>query len=77
METLAECSRRFGVSSYKLYLMYKGAAGLYERMAADVAVPLPMLLLIWPAVLLVAASLALIPARRSAGVQPSGVLRSE
>jgi dihydropyrimidinase len=28
VETLAECSRRFGVSSYKLYLMYKGAAGL-------------------------------------------------
>jgi dihydropyrimidinase len=30
VETLAECSRRFGVSSYKLYLMYKGAAGLAQ-----------------------------------------------
>ena len=47
------------------------------RVAADVAVPLPMLLLIWPSVLLVAAALALLPARRSAGVQPAGVLRSE
>ena len=28
VETMAECYRRFGVSSYKLYLMYKGAAGL-------------------------------------------------
>lgn len=28
VETLAEASRRFGVSSYKLYMMYKGAAGL-------------------------------------------------
>lgn len=28
VQTLEECSRRFGVSSYKLYLMYKGAAGL-------------------------------------------------
>lgn len=30
VDTLAECSRRFGVSSYKLYLMYKGAAGLAQ-----------------------------------------------
>ena len=30
VETLAECSRQFGVSSYKLYLMYKGAAGLAQ-----------------------------------------------
>ena len=30
VETLAECSRRFGVTSYKLYLMYKGAAGLAQ-----------------------------------------------
>jgi dihydropyrimidinase len=30
VQTLAECSRRFGVSSYKLYLMYKGAAGLAQ-----------------------------------------------
>ena len=30
VETLAECSRLFGVSSYKLYLMYKGAAGLAQ-----------------------------------------------
>jgi dihydropyrimidinase len=30
VETLAECSRRFGVSSYKLYLMYRGAAGLAQ-----------------------------------------------
>ena len=28
VETLAECSQRFGVSSYKLYLMYRGKAGL-------------------------------------------------
>ena len=28
--TLAECSQLFGVSSYKLYLMYKGAAGLAQ-----------------------------------------------
>jgi len=28
VETLEEISRRFGVSSYKLYMMYKGAAGL-------------------------------------------------
>jgi len=28
VETLNEISHRFGVSSYKLYLMYKGAAGL-------------------------------------------------
>lgn len=28
VETMEEISRRFGVSSYKLYLMYKGAAGL-------------------------------------------------
>ncbi len=28
VETLDEASRRFGVSSYKLYLMYKGQAGL-------------------------------------------------
>ena len=30
VETLAECSRRFGVTSYKLYMMYKGAAGLAQ-----------------------------------------------
>ncbi len=30
VETLAECSRQFGVSSYKLYMMYKGAAGLAQ-----------------------------------------------
>lgn len=30
VETLAECSRRFGVSSYKIYLMYKGQAGLSQ-----------------------------------------------
>lgn len=30
VDTLAECSRRFGVTSYKLYLMYKGAAGLAQ-----------------------------------------------
>jgi dihydropyrimidinase len=30
VDTLDECSRRFGVSSYKLYLMYKGAAGLAQ-----------------------------------------------
>jgi len=28
VDTLAEVSERFGVNSYKLYLMYKGAAGL-------------------------------------------------
>jgi dihydropyrimidinase len=28
VETLVECSQRFGVSSYKIYLMYKGQAGL-------------------------------------------------
>lgn len=28
VETLSEISHRFGVSSYKLYMMYKGAAGL-------------------------------------------------
>jgi dihydropyrimidinase len=28
VETLEEISRRFGVTSYKLYMMYKGAAGL-------------------------------------------------
>jgi dihydropyrimidinase len=28
VQTLQEISRRFGVSSYKLYMMYKGAAGL-------------------------------------------------
>jgi len=28
VETLDEISRRFGVNSYKLYMMYKGAAGL-------------------------------------------------
>lgn len=28
VETLEDISRRFGVSSYKLYMMYKGAAGL-------------------------------------------------
>jgi dihydropyrimidinase len=28
VETMAECYERFGVSSWKLYLMYKGAAGL-------------------------------------------------
>ena len=28
IETLAEISQRFGVNSYKLYMMYKGAAGL-------------------------------------------------
>lgn len=27
IETLAECTRRFGVPSFKMYLMYKGAAG--------------------------------------------------
>jgi len=30
VQTLAECSKRFGVTSYKLYLMYKGAAGLAQ-----------------------------------------------
>jgi dihydropyrimidinase len=30
VETLAECSKRFGVTSCKLYLMYKGAAGLAQ-----------------------------------------------
>lgn len=30
VETLAECSRRFGVTSYKLYMMYKGAAGIAQ-----------------------------------------------
>jgi dihydropyrimidinase len=30
VEALAECSKRFGVTSYKLYLMYKGAAGLAQ-----------------------------------------------
>jgi ABC-type lipoprotein release transport system permease subunit len=47
------------------------------RVAADVAVPIPVLLGIWPAVLLAAAALALLPARRSAAVRPAGVLRSE
>jgi dihydropyrimidinase len=28
VETMAECYARFGISSWKLYLMYKGAAGL-------------------------------------------------
>lgn len=28
VKTLVECYQRFGVSSYKMYLMYKGAAGL-------------------------------------------------
>jgi len=28
VDTLAECSQRFGITSYKLYLMYKGAAGM-------------------------------------------------
>ncbi len=30
VQTLEEISRRFGVSSYKLYMMYKGAAGLAQ-----------------------------------------------
>lgn len=30
VQTLAEISQRFGVSSYKLYMMYKGAAGLAQ-----------------------------------------------
>lgn len=30
VETLQEISERFGVSSYKLYMMYKGAAGLSQ-----------------------------------------------
>jgi dihydropyrimidinase len=30
VQTLDEISRRFGVSSYKLYMMYKGAAGLSQ-----------------------------------------------
>lgn len=30
VQTLEEISRRFGVSSYKLYMMYKGAAGLSQ-----------------------------------------------
>ena len=30
VQTLAQCSKRFGVTSYKLYLMYKGAAGLAQ-----------------------------------------------
>ncbi|MDH2235356.1 amidohydrolase family protein [Pigmentiphaga sp. GD03639] len=30
VETLKEISERFGVSSYKLYMMYKGAAGLAQ-----------------------------------------------
>jgi len=30
VQTLAECSKRFGVTSYKLYMMYKGAAGLAQ-----------------------------------------------
>jgi ABC-type antimicrobial peptide transport system permease subunit len=47
------------------------------RVAADVALPVPVLLSIWPAVLLAAAALALLPARRSAAVRPAGVLRSE
>lgn len=28
VRTLAECTRRFGITSYKMYLMYKGPAGL-------------------------------------------------
>jgi ABC-type antimicrobial peptide transport system permease subunit len=47
------------------------------RVAADVALPVPVLLAIWPAVLLAAAALALLPARRSAAVRPAGVLRTE
>lgn len=51
VETLEEISRRFGVSSYKLYMMYKGAAGLskgftdiddgllYSALRATAAIP--------------------------------------
>jgi hypothetical protein len=47
------------------------------RVAADVALPVSVLLSMWPAVLLAAAALALLPARRSASVRPAGVLRTE
>ena len=33
VETMAECYERFGISSWKLYLMYKGAAGLAKGFA--------------------------------------------
>lgn len=51
VQTLEEISRRFGVSSYKLYMMYKGAAGLskgftdiddgllYSALKATAAIP--------------------------------------
>jgi len=51
VETLAEISRRFGVTSYKLYMMYKGQAGLskgftdiddgllYAALRASAAIP--------------------------------------
>lgn len=51
VETLSEISHRFGVSSYKLYMMYKGAAGLskgftdiddgllYSALRATAAIP--------------------------------------
>lgn len=51
VDTLEETSRRFGVSSYKLYMMYKGAAGLskgftdiddgllYSALRATAAIP--------------------------------------
>jgi len=51
VQTLAEISRRFGVTSYKLYMMYKGAAGLskgftdiddgllYAALRASAAIP--------------------------------------
>jgi len=51
VDTLAEISERFGVSSYKLYMMYKGAAGLskgftdiddgllYSALKATAAIP--------------------------------------
>ena len=47
------------------------------RVAPDMAWPVPTLLVLWPAVLLAAAALALLPARRSAAVRPAGVLRVE
>ena len=47
------------------------------RVAPDMAWPVPTLMVLWPAVLLAAAALALLPARRSAAVRPAGVLRTE
>jgi hypothetical protein len=45
--------------------------------AADVALPTTLLAVIVPAVLVTAAAVAALPARRSAAVRPGGVLRAE